>query len=116
MMCHRIGRWPMSTIGLGRDSVSSLNRVPMPPARITTFTTPPSWPAAVRYLSSPLCASRHALACRHAATPSDTRIESAWVVRPFRLDTDRRAHAPGDGLSERVALVHHERGRGPAPA
>src|SRR5271155_1817569 len=37
MMCHRMGRPPISTIGLGRNSVSSLRRVPNPPQRITTF-------------------------------------------------------------------------------
>src|SRR5262245_6227901 len=37
MMCHRIGRPPISTIGLGLTPVSSAKRVPAPPARITTF-------------------------------------------------------------------------------
>src|SRR3954454_18360212 len=37
MMCQRIGRPPISTIGLGRREVSSLRRVPRTPARITTF-------------------------------------------------------------------------------
>src|SRR5438876_3499350 len=37
MMCQRIGRPPISTMGLGRTSVSSLMRVPKPPARITAF-------------------------------------------------------------------------------
>ena len=37
MMCQRIGLPPISTIGLGRTSVSSLSRVPRPPARITAF-------------------------------------------------------------------------------
>ena len=37
MMCQRIGRPPISTIGLGRNSVSSRNRVPNPPAKITAF-------------------------------------------------------------------------------
>ena len=36
MMCQRIGFEPISTIGFGLYSVSSLNRVPKPPARITT--------------------------------------------------------------------------------
>lgn len=36
-ICHRIGRPPISTIGLGRIVVSSLRRVPRPPARITAF-------------------------------------------------------------------------------
>src|ERR687896_975674 len=38
MMCQRIGRPPISIIGFGRTSVSSLMRVPRPPARITAFT------------------------------------------------------------------------------
>src|SRR5688500_18726033 len=43
MMCQRIGRPPISTMGLGRVSVSSASRVPWPPARITTFIArPPS--------------------------------------------------------------------------
>ncbi len=37
MMCHRIGRPPISTIGLGLRWVSSLRRVPNPPARMTHF-------------------------------------------------------------------------------
>src|SRR5450759_355089 len=41
MMCHRIGRSPISTMGLGLAAVSSDRRVPSPPARITTFTTLP---------------------------------------------------------------------------
>ena len=37
MMCHKIGRPPISTIGFGFDVVSSLRRVPKPPANITAF-------------------------------------------------------------------------------
>src|ERR1041385_4174704 len=37
MMCHRIGRSPISTMGLGLSAVSSARRVPKPPARMTTF-------------------------------------------------------------------------------
>ena len=37
MMCHRIGRPPISTMGLGRIWDSSDIRVPSPPARITAF-------------------------------------------------------------------------------
>ncbi len=40
MMCQRIGLLPISIIGLGRVSLSSLIRVPVPPARITAFTRP----------------------------------------------------------------------------
>src|SRR5690242_21756231 len=42
MMCQRIGIPPISTIGLGRTSVSSARRVPKPPARIPTFMLSPS--------------------------------------------------------------------------
>src|SRR6185436_15788177 len=38
MMCQRIGLPPISIIGFGRVSLSSLIRVPVPPARITAFT------------------------------------------------------------------------------
>src|SRR5687768_16891341 len=37
MMCQRIGRPPISTIGLGLSVVSSDSLDPSPPARITTF-------------------------------------------------------------------------------
>ena len=37
MMCQRIGFPPISTSGLGRNSVSSRSRVPIPPHRITTL-------------------------------------------------------------------------------
>src|SRR4051794_27021256 len=37
MMCQRMGRPPSSTIGFGRMTVSSLRRVPSPPARMTVF-------------------------------------------------------------------------------
>src|ERR1700749_5020834 len=36
-MCHKIGRPPISTIGLGLVALSLIMRVPNPPARITTF-------------------------------------------------------------------------------
>src|SRR5689334_20090773 len=37
MICHRMGREPTGTMGLGRNSVSSRSLVPLPPQRITTF-------------------------------------------------------------------------------
>src|SRR5690606_11195463 len=48
MMCHRIGRPPISTIGLGLMAVSSERRVPNPPASMTTFiaSSIPAVPAA----------------------------------------------------------------------
>src|ERR1700690_1165804 len=50
IMCQRIGRPPISTMGLGRYSVSSRTRGPSPPHSITTFTRL-SWQALV--LASP---------------------------------------------------------------
>src|SRR5258708_10094797 len=37
MICQRIGRSRISIIGFGRVEVSSLRRLPRPPARITAF-------------------------------------------------------------------------------
>ena len=37
MMCQRIGRPPISIIGLGLRCDSSLMRVPSPPASMTAF-------------------------------------------------------------------------------
>src|SRR5215831_15474502 len=37
MMCQRIGLPPISTMGFGLTCVSSLNREPKPPARMTAF-------------------------------------------------------------------------------
>src|SRR6266536_6212950 len=37
MMCQRMGKPPISTMGLGRCDVSSLSRLPSPPAKITAF-------------------------------------------------------------------------------
>ena len=37
MMCQKMGRLPIGTIALGRDSVSSRHWVPFPPHRMTTF-------------------------------------------------------------------------------
>src|SRR5215212_185987 len=37
MMCQRIGLPPISTIGFGRNTVSSESRVPLPPASRTAF-------------------------------------------------------------------------------
>jgi hypothetical protein len=36
MMCHKMGRFPIGTIGLGRSSVSSRMRVPSPPHNTKT--------------------------------------------------------------------------------
>src|SRR5262245_28644536 len=56
MMCQRIGYSPISTMGLGLTSVCSARRLPMPPARIATFTDivpSHSWVAALAVLALP---------------------------------------------------------------
>src|SRR5215471_1441636 len=55
MMCQRIGRPPMSTSGLGRNSVSSRRRVPNPPQRTTTFIEGSRQRGADQILLSQLC-------------------------------------------------------------
>lgn len=54
MMCQMMGRPPISTIGFGRTAVSSLNRVPNPPARMTAFTRSPPLPKPTGQLFSPV--------------------------------------------------------------
>src|SRR3989304_1172487 len=41
MTCHRIGRWPMRTMGFGTACESSRRRVPIPPQNKTTFIPTP---------------------------------------------------------------------------
>src|SRR5579872_6620511 len=48
MMCHKSGLPPISIMGFGRTPVSSLIRVPKPPARMTAFTPSLSAPARCR--------------------------------------------------------------------
>ena len=55
MMCQRIGRPPISTIGLGRNSVSSRRRVPSPPQRMTTFTGTSTYNAAFPSIIPGIC-------------------------------------------------------------
>ena len=44
MMCQRIGFSPISTMGFGRIALSSVIRVPYPPASMTVFIcSPPSY-------------------------------------------------------------------------
>src|SRR3989304_2642426 len=53
MICHRIGRPPISTIGFGSSSVTSLRRVPCPPHRITTFIRSPLSHSHIRFPHRP---------------------------------------------------------------
>src|ERR1700730_18607934 len=60
MMCQRIGRPPISTMGLGLTSVSSDNLVPNPPASRTTFMalTPPGLSGSGQTARGPLANGR----------------------------------------------------------
>jgi hypothetical protein len=48
-MCHRIGLPPTSTIGFGREEVSSAILVPKPPAKITAFKVQPLEKSYINY-------------------------------------------------------------------
>src|SRR5690554_1647933 len=39
MMCSKIGRFKMGAMGFARSEVKGLNRVPLPPAMMTAFTS-----------------------------------------------------------------------------
>src|SRR5262245_37519571 len=75
MMCHRIGMPPISTIGLGRISVSSERREPRPPAKIATFIVGLS----KKWLTPPEHAERRA---------------RAMPLQLYRPDTDWRRMSP----------------------
>jgi cobalamin biosynthesis protein CobD/CbiB len=85
-MCHKIGLGPTSTIGFGRTAVSSLNLVPYPPAKITTFITHPSQasaaPAArshlfkIHFCAAQLDSPNRQRPIIHAASASSARQNS----------------------------------------
>src|SRR6185369_373068 len=84
MMCHRIGRPPISTIGFGRTSVSSARRVPRPPARITHFIEE------ALYRVGPSGLEDESLAGRHREH-SHTMAFSEFVESVFLNDVRRPA-------------------------
>src|SRR5215468_10590508 len=90
MMCQRIGRPPISTIGFGLVEVSSDNRVPRPPASITAFT----W---CRILfRRPGATSRNARTVGLRASPSPRW--RATPISPVSVDVD-------DGLSDPMEVA-----------
>src|SRR5579863_2920615 len=91
MMCHKMGRPPISTMGFGRNSVSSRKRVPNPPHKMTTFIL------ILQTFSSP----RQTADCNRASRPRSTAFEGPhmivgqkWstgphptiVLRPYRVN------------------------------
>src|SRR4051794_11018243 len=75
MMCHSIGRPPISTIGLGRTVVSSESRVPSPPAKMTTFTNPPKVSASAGERPLPISTTQSQIAT--------TRVLQLGYGHPF---------------------------------
>src|SRR6185369_13427027 len=74
MMCQRIGFPPISTIGFGFSTVSSLSRVPRPPASMTVFIMSPPGHVfvlhGVQYLAYGILPKIHELAESYADTAS----------------------------------------------
>src|SRR6202035_2767937 len=74
-MCHRIGRPPISTIGLGRETVSSLSRVPSPPANMTAFIPHPlEFPTLLPRRPGSLSFVRESLPSRSYSTRAGTQL------------------------------------------
>src|SRR4051812_3288646 len=90
MMCQRIGRSPIGSIGFGRNSVSSRSRVPLPPQRITTFIAR----LRARWYYAP---SRAHMDFRVAARPSLSATEARKFI-PLRLAS--RQVAQTDDLAD----------------
>ena len=95
MMCQTIGFPPISTIGLGRTSVSSVSRVPSPPARMPTFIGP-SYRSCREMMRRPRVLGR--AATRRSSCPPDTdaRAASAQPTAGTAIP-DPRAHDGGAG-------------------
>src|ERR1022692_1648550 len=75
MMCQSIGRSPIGTMGLGRNSVSSRSRVPWPPHRITTFMF-------ARAVRSPSWRGNQAIASQtEAATDDEAHFHTALACK-----------------------------------
>src|ERR1700743_2519413 len=68
MICQRIGRPPISTIGFGLTVVSSEIRLPKPPANNTTFIHPPE--------------NAYGLYVKHVWSCNDSSGASAFWIGP----------------------------------
>src|ERR1700749_4262903 len=102
-MCQRIGRPPISTIGLGRITVSSLSRVPRPPARITAFIVL-SAPPDDRHPPAPCPVAWLPPRKSAAAEPPSARIQRLAQPQKHRLCRLRRDERPSLPLRHRAAL------------
>src|SRR3954470_7642502 len=100
MMCQSSGRPPISTMGLGRTCVSSLIRVPSPPARITAFMPIAYWktPGARASCAEPRIVLYADEARRVAAQRRDrllrAQVTREQVPRGLRRLSRRIARAP----------------------
>src|ERR1700687_1119647 len=105
MICQRIGLPPISTMGLGRDTVSSEILVPRPPARMTAFIIL-IFPFLPTILSSD--EFRDTLAgdrSRPGDSPAKRRRErEPDVAQPYHVDAHRLSVEPERPVGNRVAL------------
>src|SRR5215471_13113968 len=103
-MCHRIGRPPISTIGFGRMVVSSLRRVPNPPARITAFIRSPD-----RRDYCTIVFSLWAQTVANGATPglSSWRLHSVrWLRMCRKIIFNHKANCTGNKVRNRCEWYH----------
>src|SRR5579863_536790 len=94
MMCHKMGRPPISTMGFGRNSVSSRKRVPNPPHKMTTFIL----------ILQTFSSSRQAPDCNRAARPMSTALEG-----PHMIVGQKRSAGPDPAIALRphwVNVIH----------
>src|SRR6266540_5233477 len=95
MMCHRIGRSPIGSMGFGTSGFTSLMRVPRPPQRMTVGTD------AAIYKSETLSAiracgtgleSHRAMVGSNLAVDHDCGVQIGWAPDPdLRRDEECRA-------------------------
>src|SRR5688572_14744899 len=98
MMCQRIGRPPISTIGLGLISVSSWIRLPSPPARIATFMTADALPSRRGFVDELADAGGLVIELRHDVFRHRRGVAAADEVpqrRPLACAVDVRRAAAG---------------------
>src|SRR5215212_5031579 len=105
MMCQRIGRPPISTIGFGRTVLSSEIRVPKPPARMTAF-MPAFHQSPLLLLPVPVDRACESFVQSRRGTPAEEVEGAAYLrdplvlQRPVRQTPVLRLRSPRDQGSD----------------